>query len=100
MPLRPLANAKIIHGAAAGEVPAQSERLAENAATLAVAGRDCERLALHRLFAAIQSIVALLDCTDAARRGDLVFRKKFPTALVAQSSPRLCGRDRFFFGRV
>src|SRR5713101_1546482 len=85
---RPVAGVTIARAGSGGAVPVAlrraRERLAKNIAVVAVAGRDCERPALHGLLRAIQSIVALLHRPDTTDRSDLVFRREFKTPMVAR----------------
>lgn len=67
---------------------------------MAVAGCDFERVALHGLLSTIRSSMALLVCVHSAHCCDLVLRKKFRAAMVAEFTPRLCRRDHFFCDNI
>ncbi len=81
-------------------VDTTGELVTESPPVLAVAGSDPKRPSLRRLFCAIQPKLAMLDCADTAYRGNLVFRKNFNAAMVAQSSAWVRRWNRFFHGDV
>lgn len=101
--IHPGAATMIAHAANGGvdsecfrELIARRERSAQSAAALAMAGRDRERIAANGLLSAVQSDMALLDCTHAAARRDFVLRRKFEASLVARSPSRIRLRPRLF----
>lgn len=67
---------------------------------MAVAGCDFERIALHSLFSAIRSSMALLVRAHSTHFRDLVLRKEFEAPMVAEFTPRLCRGDHLFYGNI